>query len=116
MYSFRIDSINNYYVGNMLVDREEHRIDAPESFYLARTYLVLFADGGLVWDDFDNIKAKWRPARDEDERIPVFSTGIALRVNLFGAVILEPYFALPFQRQADRTTGTLGYHLSFGGF
>ncbi len=253
MYSFRIDSINNYYVGNMLVDREEYRIDAPESFYLARTYLayvgdgsrfgftspmsgyryrfqvdrtfgefgfwgitadyrqyrfippvalafrtmhygrygpdsdrlqpvflgnpyyvrgysyrdlrrpgqtsnqfmninnlmgskiavanaeirypftgperlaliksrmffsdlVLFADGGLAWYDFDDIKAKWRPARDEDERIPVFSTGIAIRVNLFGAVILEPYFALPFQRQADRTTGTLGLHLSFGGF
>ena len=253
MYSFRADSINNYYVGNMLVDREIHELDAPESFFMYRTYLayvgdnarfgltspmrgsryrfqidrsfgeyqfwglmgdyrlyrhippaalafrtmhygrygrdanqlqpiflgnpfyvrgysfraltqsgqtssdymsvnnligskiavanaelrfpftgpaglaviesrmffsdlVLFADGGLAWLDFDDIKIKWRPARNDEKRIPVFSAGVALRLNLFGAIILEPFFALPFQRQADKTTGTFGFHLSFGGF
>ncbi len=253
LYSFRVDSINNYFIGNRLVDRSEYRLDAPESFFLSRLYLafvgdgsifgftspmrgyryrfqaertigkfgfwgltadyrqyrffsplalgfrimhhgrygrdadqirpvylgnpyfvrgysfrqlhrpaetsnqfmninnltgskiavanaeirypftgpealaliesrmffsdlVLFADGGLAWHDFDSVKTKWRPARDEDERIPVFSAGIALRINLFGAIIVEPYLALPFQRQADRTRGVFGFHLSMGGF
>ncbi len=252
-YGFRVDSINNYFVGNMLIDREEHELEAPDAFFMYRTYLayvgdnarfgltgpmrgsryrfqvdrsfgeyqfwglmgdyrryrhippvalafrtmhfgrygadadqlqpvfvgnpyfvrgysfraitqpgetsdqfisinnllgskiavvnaelrfpftgppefaviesrmffsdlVLFADGGLAWHDFDDIEMRWRPVRDEEIRIPVFSTGVALRVNLFGAIILEPYFALPFQRRADRTTGTFGFHLSFGGF
>ncbi len=253
MYSFRVDSINNYFVGNTLIDREEHQLEAPETFYQYRTYLayvgdgsrfgltspmsgfryrfqidrsfgeysfwglmadyrqyrfvppvglafrlmhygrygqdagelqpiyvgrphfvrgysfnalrqpqqtggqfmsinnlvgskiavanaelrypfsgperlalissgmflsdlVLFADGGLAWNDFDSIRAKWNPERESDERIPVLSTGIALRVNLFNAIIVEPYFAFPFQRQSDKTTGTFGFHLSFGGF
>ena len=253
IYSFRVDSINNYYVGNRLVGREEYRGEAPESFFMFRTYLayvgdqsrfgltspmdgyryrfqvdrsfgefsfwglrgdyrqyyymaplsfgvrlmhfgrygpdsdqlqpvflgspylvrgysfraitrpeetteqfisinnmlgskiavanaelrlpftgppelalirsrmffsdlVLFADGGLAWNDFDDIRFTWRPERDNGERIPVVSTGLALRMNLFGAIIVEPYFAFPFQRRADRTTGTFGFHLSFGGF
>jgi Tol biopolymer transport system component len=253
MYSFRVDSINNYYVGNRLVDREIERIDSPESFFLGRAYiayvgdgsqfgftspmegyryrfqvdrtagefgfwsfmadyrqyrfispisvgyrlmhygrygidaqrlqplylgnpyfvrgysfralqqprvnseevmninnlvgskiavanaevrfpftgperlalirsrmifsdLVLFADGGLAWHDFDDVAFNWSPSRDSEEHIPVFSTGLALRVNLFGAIIVEPYFAFPFQRRADSTTGTLGFHISFGGF
>jgi Tol biopolymer transport system component len=32
------------------------------------------------------------------ERIPVFSTGIAARINFLGYLILEAYFAHPFQR------------------
>ena len=252
-YSFRVDSINNYYIGNRLVEREEHQAEAPETFFMYRTYLayvgdrsrfgltspmsghryrfqvdrsfgefgfwglradyrqyrlihpvglgfrlmhfgrygrdadqlqpvflgnpffvrgysfrqitqtnetseqyisvnnllgskiavanaevrlpftgppelalirsrmffsdlVFFADAGLAWNDFDDIEARWSPVRDDDVRIPVVSTGVALRVNLFGAIILEPFFAFPFQRRADRTTGTLGFHLSFGGF
>jgi hypothetical protein len=253
IYSFRVDSINNYYIGNRLVDREEYRAEAPQPFFMFRTYvayvgdrsrfgftspmsgyryrfqvdrnmgefgfwglqadyrqyrfiqpvslgfrvmhygrygrdanrlqplyignpffvrgyrfqdlsqpaqtsnaymninnllgskiavvnaelrwpftgprelaligsrmffsdLVLFADGGLAWNDFDDIRIRWEPIRDNDERIPVYSTGIALRLNLFGALIVEPYFAVPFQRQAAATSGTFGFHLSFGGF
>ncbi|MFO7923247.1 MAG: BamA/TamA family outer membrane protein [Bacteroidales bacterium] len=89
---------------------------APISSRMFFSDLVLFADGGIIWSDFDNIAAKWQPSKQDDERTPVFSTGIALRINLFGAIILEPYFAIPFQRQPDRLNGTFGFHLSAGGF
>ena len=32
------------------------------------------------------------------ERIPVFSTGLSMRFNLFGYAIMEAYLAHPFQR------------------
>jgi len=32
------------------------------------------------------------------ERVPVMSTGVSLRVNVFGYFVIEPYLALPFQR------------------
>lgn len=44
LYSFRVDSINNYYVGNRLVDREEYRAESPESFFMFRTYLAYVGD------------------------------------------------------------------------
>jgi hypothetical protein len=30
--------------------------------------------------------------------VPVFSTGISARMNLFGYLVLETYYAYPFQR------------------
>ncbi len=116
-------SVNNLLGSKIAVANAEIRwpFTGPEELALIRSRmffsdLVLFADGGLAWDDFDDIAAEWRPSRDNDVRIPVFSTGVALRINLFGAIIVEPYFAFPFQQRADTTTGTFGFHLSFGGF
>jgi Tol biopolymer transport system component len=116
-------SINNLLGSKIAVMNAEFRLPftGPRELALIRSGmffsdLVLFADGGLAWNEFDDIRLRWSPERDNDERIPVFSTGVALRANLFGAIIVEPYFALPFQRQADRTSGTFGFHLSFGGF
>jgi hypothetical protein len=36
------------------------------------------------------------------ERIPAMSTGISLRVNVLGYFILEPYYAIAFQRQDSK--------------
>lgn len=33
------------------------------------------------------------------ERVPAMSAGISLRVNVFGYFVIEPYAAIPFQRQ-----------------
>jgi hypothetical protein len=61
------------------------------------TELALFFDAGVAWT------ANTRPTLDindtsDNVRFPVFSTGLSLRVNLFGAMILEPYYAFPFHR------------------
>lgn len=87
--------------------------------------LNLFFDAGLAWDkgnqikfqkgpdvigfvprvDIDNnpvlddngVQVK-DPIYNQNQRVPALSAGISLRVNLFGALILEPYFAWPVNR------------------
>jgi hypothetical protein len=39
--------------------------------------------------------------------VPVFSTGVSARFNVMGFMILEAYYALPFQRP------TKGWHWGF---
>jgi hypothetical protein len=87
--------------------------------------LNLFFDAGLAWNKGDQIKFQKSPdfigyeqARDNQgrpavdgsgdpilvaaynsrQRVPALSAGVSLRVNLFGALILEPYYAFPFNR------------------
>lgn len=60
------------------------------------TELALFADAGVAWTRTNFPQLKWSTT-NPDEKIPVVSTGISLRVNLFGALILEPFYAVPFQ-------------------
>ncbi len=58
--------------------------------------LALFADAGLAWFDRETVHFKWKPD-NINERIPVVSAGVSIRVNLFGMMILEPFYAVPFQ-------------------
>lgn len=71
--------------------------------------LNFFFDAGLAWNGGNEIKfgltpdrigtdAKGNPIFNTNQRVPALSTGISLRVNLFGAFILEPYFAIPLNR------------------
>jgi Tol biopolymer transport system component len=60
------------------------------------TDLNLFFDGGLAWSAGDKPKITWGKAAF-NQRVPVFSAGVSMRVNVLGAMILEPYFAIPFQ-------------------
>lgn len=80
------------------------------------TELNLFFDAGLAWNSTDNFFDLLKFDRDgitdasftlEDgstvqgrvaERIPVFSTGVSTRFNLFGYTVLEIFYAYPFQR------------------
>lgn len=60
------------------------------------TDLALFFDGGLVWDSTHHPDLKWQVTSSSD-RIPLFSGGLSLRLNLFGYMVIEPYYAIPFQ-------------------
>jgi len=63
--------------------------------------LNLFYDAGLAWNGGDKIELfKTNPdiINGKLERVPATSVGVSLRVNVFGAFILEPYFAYPFNR------------------
>jgi hypothetical protein len=73
------------------------------------TELNLFFDAGLAWNNGDQIKFQSGPdAIGKDvtgatiyaphQRVPATSAGISVRVNIFGAFVLEPYFAYPFNR------------------
>lgn len=63
--------------------------------YLA-TELSTFVDAGIAWSTDESPVLKL--ARHSRERIPVFSAGLAARVNVFGAVSAQFYYAYPFQR------------------
>ena len=83
------------------------------NFPFAPTELVLFADGGAAWnqgatctvDVCDELVLEW--SRDGVNRVPVFATGIAARVNILNFMILESYFAYPWQRPQK------GWHWGF---
>ncbi|RPH34476.1 MAG: tolB protein precursor [Bacteroidales bacterium] len=60
------------------------------------TELALFADAGIAWDSNNSPVLRWKP-RNNNERIPIFSTGVSLRINLFGMLVIEPFYAIPYQ-------------------
>ncbi len=60
--------------------------------------LNLFFDGGLAWFDFDQLGST--PERFPGVS-PLFSTGASLRINLFGSLIVEPYYAIPLLEGAQ---------------
>ena len=60
------------------------------------TELVAFADGGVAWDSLR--PAEFRFDRTTTDRVPVFSAGFSARTNILGFLILESYYAFPFQR------------------
>ena len=62
-----------------------------------------FVDAGVAWSGDE--AAEIRFVRNSTERVPVVSTGISTRINLFGALILEAYYAYPFQRNAGWVGG-----------
>lgn len=70
------------------------------------TELAFFVDAGAAWGTGEDLKLEW--ARRTADRVPVVSTGVSARMNLFGALVLEIYYAYPFQRP-DR-----GAHFGFG--
>jgi hypothetical protein len=60
------------------------------------TELTLFTDAGLAWTAESAPVLKWD--RETDDRVPVVSVGASARMNVLGSVILELFYAVPFQR------------------
>lgn len=67
-------------------------IDFP---YLPLEFAAFF-DAGVAWTK--NAPPEPELKRKSDKRIPVFSTGMAARVNLSGYLVVQFYYAYPFQR------------------
>ena len=63
--------------------------------------LNAFFDAGLAWHSYDDVSID--PFKYQDNvHIPLISTGISARINVFGQMIVEPYAALPLSLK--------GYH------
>jgi Tol biopolymer transport system component len=60
------------------------------------TDFIIFGDGGVAWTKKERPKIAF--ANNLNSRVPVFSTGAALRFNLFGFFVLQVYCVYPFQR------------------
>ena len=68
------------------------------NFGFLPTEISLFLDGGVAWTSDESPVLEF--ATKSTKRIPVFSSGIAARFNLFGYLIGQVYYAYPFQRPA----------------
>ena len=64
-----------------------------------------FTDVGLAWDGTRQAELVW--SRDSGERVPLVSSGFSARFNLLGFLILEGYYAYPWQRPEK------GWHWGF---
>jgi len=74
----------------------------PTNFLLSD--LNFFVDGGVAWFDF----AQFSSNNNDSGFAPVkalFSAGASLRVNLFGALILEPFYAVPLVKNGQGAFG-----------
>mgnify|MGYP000866567983 CR=1 FL=1 len=79
------------------------------------TDLNLFFDAGIGF--FTKNDLKKNPVdedpldgRDPIQHKPLFSAGISLRVNLFGVLVLEPYYALPLSVSKEKRSWTFGFN------
>ena len=112
-------SINRIYGSRILVGNAEWRVPLTGPERLARfksnllfTSIALFADAGVAWDSKSKPALK-QVAGSPSERIPFLSCGVSLRINLFGAMIVEGYYALPWR--ADHFgKGVLGLNFTPG--
>jgi hypothetical protein len=87
----------------------------PEGFGLINfrylpVSLVSFIDGGAAWtkEELPSLDI----SSSTNERIPVFSAGVGTRINLLGALVLQFYYAYPFQRPGKGSV--FGFALSPG--
>lgn len=81
-------------------------ITGPDRFALLNAAFLpielnVFLDGGVAWDDF----ADFSSDLEFLQPLPVFSAGIGFRINLFGALVLEPYWAWPLRKNSEAFFG-----------
>ncbi len=72
------------------------------TFPFLPTELVFFADAGMAWGtyryvDVAGTTTQTYGARFADQR-PLFSAGVSGRINVLGALVVEPYYAFPISR------------------
>ena len=67
--------------------------------------LTAFTEIGLAWDETRPATFAWE--RDTSNRVPVAASGFSARANLMGILILEAYYAYPWQRPLK------GWHWGF---
>jgi Tol biopolymer transport system component len=83
-------------------------------FPFVPTELSLFADAGMAWGELADLLGPDEPlGRPFGDQRPIFSTGISARMNVLGALILEAYYAMPFNR-ADERRGVFGLNFTPG--
>ncbi|HEX2920696.1 MAG TPA: hypothetical protein VHO50_05985 [Bacteroidales bacterium] len=72
------------------------RLSLIKSKYLL-TDLNLFFDAGMAWNKDNTINFDASPNVDfnSNSRTPLLSTGVSVRLNLFGYMVIEPYYAIP---------------------
>ncbi|RMG27931.1 MAG: hypothetical protein D6730_06175 [Bacteroidetes bacterium] len=105
-------SVNQLVGSKLLIANFEIRLPftGPERLSVIKskflfTDLNLFVDGGLAWNDKLNPDSNERVGIFDNTPKPVFSTGASMRINLFGAMVLEPFLAVPLLKKTRTVFG-----------
>jgi len=106
--------INNLFGSKIAISNIEFRIplSGPERVSLIKSRMFFsdlnfFLDGGIAWNNNDKLGSDWLNPSPED-KVPVFSYGASIRLNLFGYVVVEPFYAVPVQKGMGITDGSFG--------
>jgi Tol biopolymer transport system component len=86
------------YVGNVelrLPFTGPERLSVIKSGFLF-SELNLFTDAGVAWGRYEGFGIQSKSTSPRTSKL-IMSSGVSLRVNLFGYLILEPYVAVPWQ-------------------
>jgi hypothetical protein len=112
-------SMNQLIGSRLLVSNLEWRIPFTGPRELAMlssgflfSELALFVDGGVSWNKQSH-PVMSLTTNSRNERIPVFSGGLAYRINLFGAMVIEPFYSFPFH-QGHFKKGQFGMNIMAG--
>ncbi len=104
-------SSSNFVGDKMLVTNFEIRMPftGPKQLALIKSKFLLtdlnfFFDAGVAWDAFDQF-ASDGTINNTFKVKPVMSAGASVRVNVLGALILEPYWAVPIQKDTKVVFG-----------
>lgn len=112
-------SMNQLIGSRLLVTNIEWRIPftgpreiaiLPSGFLFSE--LALFVDGGLSWNKQSQPTFSLT-TNSREQRIPVFSGGLAYRINLFGAMVIEPFYSFPFHQNQFKK-GNFGLNIFAG--
>jgi outer membrane protein assembly factor BamA len=102
---------DNLFGSKIFVSNFEVRLPftGPEQLALIKsgflfTDLNFFVDGGLAWFESDQFDIDSNLSGYSDAK-PVFSVGMSVRANVFGALIVEPYLAKPLFESAPAAFG-----------
>lgn len=105
-------SIDELFGSKMLIGGFEVRLPftGPEQLAVIPskalfTELSVFIDGGMAWDTYTDPTDAYLRKFNFD---PLFSAGVSWRFNLFGAMVLEPYYAWPLLKN---TRGVFGVNI-----
>ena len=115
---------NNLQGSKMLLSNFEIRFPftGPERLALIKsnflfTDLNLFVDAGLAWGEFRAYDSSTNAYYDANRKLEnskiITSMGISTRINLFGQLIIEPYYAFPMQLNGE-TRGVFGINFTPG--
>ncbi|MFN2457813.1 MAG: DPP IV N-terminal domain-containing protein [Chitinophagaceae bacterium] len=86
------------YVGNVELRYPltgPERLSGVKSRFLM-TELNLFTDGGIAWGNVNAFGTRGGNLLQKNSKF-VLSSGVSLRVNVFGYLVVEPYLAVPWQ-------------------
>ncbi|MGQ9620618.1 MAG: peptidase MA family metallohydrolase [Bacteroidales bacterium] len=113
-------SLDNLFGSRIFIGNVEFRIPVtgPEKASLIKsniffTSLNLFTDGGLAMNKGSKIGTDFSNP-SPNERVPVFSYGLSFRINLFGYLVIEPFYAVPIRSGTGFSDGSFGINFTPG--